>query len=53
MSKEEIINKIDLAINDLVYRKTSLIKAYNYYNCKRNPEQFRHLEENFGIGTPT
>jgi hypothetical protein len=38
MSKEEIINKIDLAINDLVYRKTSLIKAYNYYNCKRNPE---------------
>jgi hypothetical protein len=36
-----------------VYEKTQLIKAYNYYHGKRDPEQFRHLEENYGIGTPT
>lgn len=53
MSKEEIVKQIDLAISDLVYKKVSLIKAYNYYNGKRDAEQFRHLEQNFGIGTPT
>ncbi|MFZ4724413.1 MAG: hypothetical protein ACOYMD_03130 [Paludibacter sp.] len=37
----------------MVYEKTQLIKAYNYYHGKRDPEQFRHLEENYGIGTPT
>ena len=53
MSKDEIIKNIDEAISELVYEKTSLMKAYNYYNCKRDPDQFRHLEENYGIGTPT
>lgn len=51
--EEDIMLKIDKAINELVYEKTSLIKAYNYYHGKRDPEQFRHLEENYGIGTPT
>ena len=51
--EEELILEIDRAINELVYEKTSLIKAYNYYHGKRDPEQFRHLEENYGIGTPT
>ena len=51
--EEEIINNINRAINELVYEKTQLIKAYNYYHGKRDPEQFRHLEENYGIGTPT
>lgn len=49
----ELIKKIDKAINELVYEKTQIIKAYNYYHAKRDPEQFRHLEENYGIGTPT
>jgi len=49
----EIIEMIDRTINELVYEKTSLIKAYNYYHGKRDPEQFRHLEENYGIGTPS
>jgi hypothetical protein len=53
MNKEEIIRQIDSAISQLVYSKRSIIKAYNYYNCKRDPEQFRHLEENYGLGTPT
>lgn len=53
MSQEEIIKKIDAAIGELVYEKSSIIKAYNYYNGKRDPDQFRHLEENYGIGTPT
>ena len=51
--EKEILDNIDRAINELVYEKTSIIKAYNYYHGKRDPEQFRHLEENYGIGTPT
>jgi len=51
--EQEIIDNIDRAINELVYEKTSIIKAYNYYHGKRDPEQFRHLEENYGIGTAT
>ncbi|MGV8961805.1 MAG: hypothetical protein ACOH2V_00220 [Candidatus Saccharimonadaceae bacterium] len=51
--ENEIIGNINRAINELVYEKTQLIKAYHYYHGKRDPEQFRHLEENYGIGTPT
>lgn len=50
---QEIIDNINKAISELVYEKTQVIKAYNYYHGKRDPEQFRHLEENYGIGTPT
>lgn len=50
---EDIIKKIDRAITELVYEKHKLLKAYNYYNGKRDPDQFRHLEENYGIGSPT
>lgn len=53
MSKEELINKTDQTISELVYNKYELQKAYNYYNGKRDPEQFRYLEENFGLGSPT
>jgi len=53
LTEEEIIQNIDKSINELVYEKTQIIKAYNYYHGKRDPEQFRHLEENYGIGTPT
>jgi len=48
-----LISTIDKAITELVYEKIKLIKAYHYYHGKRDPEQFRHLEENYGIGTPT
>ena len=51
--EQEILDTIDKAISELVYDKTQLIKAYNYYHGRRDPEQFRHLEENYGIGTPT
>lgn len=53
MKQEELIAKTDKAINELVYDKTNLRKAYNYYNCKRDKEQFKYLEENYGIGQPT
>ena len=33
--EQEIINNIDRAINELVYEKTQLIKAYHYYHGKR------------------
>ena len=48
-----IIDKVDKAIADLVVDKYKIQKAYNYYNGKRDPEQFKYLEENFGIGNPT
>lgn len=51
--EQDIINKIDKHINELVYEKHQIIKAYRYYHGRRDPEQFRHLEENYGIGTPT
>ena len=53
MTKELLIKKTDLAIGELVYDKEKLRKAYNYYNCKRDKEQFKYLEENYGIGQPT
>lgn len=53
MKKEELVEKTNRAINELVHEKTELRKAYNYYNCKRDKEQFRYLEENYGIGQPT
>lgn len=53
MTQKELIDKTDETISELVYNKHELQKAYNYYNGKRDPEQFRYLEENFGIGNPT
>ena len=52
-NNEYIIDEIDKAISELVIEKWKLQKAYNYYNGKRDPEQFRYLEENFGLGSPT
>lgn len=51
--EEYLMEMIDFAIAELVYDKDHLKKAYNYYNGIRDEDQFRHLEENFGIGTPT
>ena len=53
MTKDVLIRKTDLAIAELVHEKTSLKKAYNYYNCERDKEQFKYLEDNYGIGQPT
>lgn len=53
MTDKELIDKTNETISELVYNKTRLQKAYNYYNGKRDKEQFRYLEENFGIGSPT
>lgn len=48
--EQDCINK---HIQDLVYEKIQLKKAYNYYHCIRDAEQFRHIEDNYGIGVPT
>jgi len=37
-SNDELIQKTDLAIAELVYDKDELQKAYNYYNGKRDAE---------------
>lgn len=51
-SKNELIEKANIAISELVYDKMHLMKAYNYYAGIRDKMQFRHLEENYGIGSP-
>jgi hypothetical protein len=53
MSSEKEIEKIKSAIQELVYNKESLKKAYQYYHAYRDQDQFKHLEENYGIGSPT
>lgn len=53
MNKDKEISRIEECIAQLVYDKTALRKAYNYYHGVRDAEQFRHLEENYGIGVPT
>lgn len=52
-TEDEMIACINKAITELVYPKYKLQKAYNYYNGVRDAEQFRALEENFGLGNPT
>lgn len=53
ITQKEAIEEIDKIITEIVYPKYNLQKAYNYYNGKRDAEQFKYLEENFGIGTPS
>ena len=53
MSNKREIEIIDKAIRELVYDKVSIRKAYQYYHCKRDEEQFKSLEENYGVGSPT
>lgn len=53
MTREELIDNTDKCIQELVIPKVRVQKAYNYVNCIIDTEQFRYLEENFGIGNPT
>lgn len=52
LSDYEMTELANKAISELVYPKTEIQKAYNYYNGIRDADQFRHLEENYGIGSP-
>lgn len=51
--EEYLISKTNEAISELVYDKVHLIKAYNYYSGIRDQMQFKHIEENYGLGNPT
>ena len=53
MNVDKEIQHIDSAIDELVYDKAALRMAYNYYHAKRDANQFKHIEENYGIGVPT
>lgn len=50
---EKLIKRTDEIISELVREKVEFQKAYNYYAGKRDAEQFKYLEDNFGIGSPT
>lgn len=49
----ELIEMTNRTISELVYDKVELQKAYNYYNGIMDAEQYKYLEDNFGIGNPT
>jgi hypothetical protein len=53
LTKQQMIDKTNQAISELVIEKEHLTKAYNYYAGIRDKEQYKYLEENFGIGNPT
>ena len=53
MTDDQLIEKTDKTISELVYPKYKLQKAYNYYNGVRDKDQFKYLEEAFGTSTPT
>ena len=50
---EKMMKRTDEIISELVHEKEEFQKAYNYYHGERDAEQFKYLEENFGIGSPT
>lgn len=43
----------DEIINDLVIDSDYIQKAFNYYNGVRDKDQFKYLEDTYGLGTPT
>ena len=46
-------DNIDHWISSMVQPKTYLKTYRDYYNGKRDEEEFKYLTENFGIGTPS
>lgn len=53
MDRNKLIDITDKAINELVYDKQDLQKAYNYYDGILDEDQYKYLEEEYGIGNPT
>lgn len=43
----------DYICNSLIIDKDHLRKAYNYYNGVIDKDQYRAIEENNGVGSPT
>lgn len=52
-SNEYLKSMADNICSMLIYDKDYIRKAYNYYNGKMDKDQYRYLEENYGIGSPT
>lgn len=52
-TEAEYIRMTDRLISELVYDKKSFQKAYNYYNGVMDANQYKYLEDNYGIGNPT
>lgn len=53
MDRDKLIEITDKAISELVYDKQDLQKAYNYYDGILDEDQYKFLEEEYGIGNPT
>lgn len=53
MTNSESIQFVDKTISELVYDKQELQKAYNYYDGVLDEDQYKYLEDEYGIGNPT
>ena len=53
MTDDELIEYTNRTISEIVYLKYDLQKAYNYYNGKLDADQFRYIEEQYGINNAT
>ena len=53
MTNSESIQFVDKTISELVYDKQELQKAYNYYDGILDEDQYKYLEDEYGIGNPT
>ncbi|MEG2196457.1 MAG: hypothetical protein RRY26_03295 [Cellulosilyticaceae bacterium] len=53
MNVDNEIKQINKAVSELIYPKVALQKAYNYYHSRRDADQFKHIEDNYGIGVST
>lgn len=53
MTNTEYIQFTDKTISELVYDKQELQKAYNYYDGILDEDQYKYLEDEYGIGNPT
>lgn len=53
LDQDNLISEIDRIIGELVYDKDHLRKAYNYYNGEYDEDQFKHLEDIYGVDSPT
>lgn len=53
-NNNEYLKKMsDRICGNLIYEKDHLRKAYNYYNGVMDKDQYKYLEDTYGIGSPT
>lgn len=52
-NEDRLINITDKIISQLVIKKPEIQLAYDYYNCVRDKDRFKYLEDIYGIANPS